>query len=116
MQTLAEARKSLESHSFDYGSTADIVNSVTLLQDLSKKASAWSAEMEVRARDRLSWLSAAGLSRLCVLADANDGGAAAAPPALPLPLQLDLGRQPQGKCLGVALRASGLFFGCTSRK
>ena len=42
---LRQAREALEKHSFDFGSTADIVDSVTMLQSLRVKADAWKEDM-----------------------------------------------------------------------
>lgn len=43
--SLRAGRESLERHTFDVTSTSDIVDSVTLLQGLSKKAKVWQAEL-----------------------------------------------------------------------
>lgn len=43
--TLRSGRENLEKHSFDLSSTSEIVESVTLLQGLSKKAAGWSADI-----------------------------------------------------------------------
>jgi len=43
--TLRNARESLEKHAFDVTSTADMVDSVTLLQSLSKQAKTWKADL-----------------------------------------------------------------------
>ena len=42
---LRQARESLEKHSFDFGSTSEIVDSVTLLQALRVKAEGWKADV-----------------------------------------------------------------------
>ena len=43
--SLRQAREQLEKHSFDFGSTSEIVDSVTLLQGLRVKAEGWKEEV-----------------------------------------------------------------------
>jgi len=44
--TLGRARGQLESYSFEFGSTSEIVESVSLLQELRKKAAIWHSDLE----------------------------------------------------------------------
>ena len=51
---LTAGRKQLETQNFDYGTTADIVTSVTLLQTLNKQSKQWATQLEsIKAAEKL---------------------------------------------------------------
>lgn len=47
-KSLQGGRKTLETSNIDFGTTADIVNSVTILQELNHKSKTWKAELETQ--------------------------------------------------------------------